>query len=115
MPRGDGTGPMGQSSLTGRRAGLCAGNTLPGFANRPQGIGGCGGQGAGRGCGPTMGGGRGWRNMFRLTGLPGWMRSGQGGAPSAAVVDERLMLEQQAETLKVQLDQINRKLSKLGA
>lgn len=33
MPRGDGTGPMGQGPMTGRAAGLCAGFSTPGFAN----------------------------------------------------------------------------------
>src|SRR5690606_29649890 len=31
MPRGDGTGPMGEGPMTGRGAGLCAGNVQPGF------------------------------------------------------------------------------------
>jgi hypothetical protein len=33
MPRGDGTGPMGYGSMTGRGAGYCAGFRLPGFLN----------------------------------------------------------------------------------
>ena len=33
MPRGDGTGPMGMGSMTGRGAGYCAGFNTPGFAN----------------------------------------------------------------------------------
>ncbi|AWB10954.1 hypothetical protein TDSAC_1618 [Thermodesulfobium acidiphilum] len=32
MPRGDGTGPLGQGPMTGRGLGYCSGNTLPGFA-----------------------------------------------------------------------------------
>jgi len=39
MPRGDGTGPMGYGSMTGRGAGCCAGYTMPGFANRRFGFG----------------------------------------------------------------------------
>ena len=56
MPRGDGTGPMGEGPMTGRGAGLCAGNVQPGFA---------GGQ-AGRGFGPGFGG-RGYRNRVYPT------------------------------------------------
>lgn len=31
MPRGDGTGPMGQGPMTGRGIGYCSGNTQAGF------------------------------------------------------------------------------------
>ncbi len=31
MPRGDGTGPMGQGPMTGRGLGYCAGYPHPGF------------------------------------------------------------------------------------
>ncbi len=37
MPRGDGTGPNGQGSRTGRGLGHCNGYNLPGFMN--QGVG----------------------------------------------------------------------------
>ena len=33
MPRGDGTGPLGQGSMTGRAGGYCAGFSTPGYAN----------------------------------------------------------------------------------
>jgi len=33
MPGGDGTGPMGMGSMTGRAAGFCAGYGVPGFMN----------------------------------------------------------------------------------
>ena len=33
MPAGDGTGPMGMGPMTGRAAGICAGYTVPGYAN----------------------------------------------------------------------------------
>ena len=33
MPRGDGTGPLGQGPLTGRGMGFCAGFNTPGFMN----------------------------------------------------------------------------------
>ncbi len=31
MPRGDGTGPMGQGPMTGRGTGRCAGNNVGGY------------------------------------------------------------------------------------
>ena len=33
MPRGDGTGPLGRGSMTGRGMGYCAGFDAPGYAN----------------------------------------------------------------------------------
>lgn len=102
MPGGDGTGPMGMGPMTGRGAGYCAGFAGPGFAGRFF-----GGGFFGRG----RGGGRGWRNMFYATGLPGWVRAGAGGAPMAAGVAMAgaafggMTREQQLETLKQQADQ----------
>ncbi len=55
MPGGDGTGPMGMGSMTGRAAGYCAGYPVPGFMNPTP------GGGWGRGWGRGFGGGRGWR------------------------------------------------------
>jgi len=43
MPQGNGTGPAGQGSMTGRGMGFCAGLNAPGFMN--------GGFGRGRGFG----------------------------------------------------------------
>ncbi|NLE41695.1 MAG: DUF5320 domain-containing protein [Lentisphaerae bacterium] len=51
MPRGDGTGPRGLGPRTGRAAGFCAGNTVPGSAV------GSPGAGAGRGRATRPGGG----------------------------------------------------------
>jgi hypothetical protein len=105
MPGGDRTGPMGKRPMTGRGAGYCGGAGAPGFMSRM-----CGaflGQGRGRG-------GRGWRNMFYATSLPGWMRSGQAGvalaqAPEAEV--GRQSLQDQVETLQSQLDEVKRQLA----
>jgi hypothetical protein len=69
MPRGDGTGPAGMGPMTGRAAGFCAGNTVAGYMNP---VGGRGYWGWGRG------GGRGRRNWYYATGLPGWARAGYG-------------------------------------
>ena len=49
MPRGDGTGPWGQGSMTGRGLGYCSGYERPGFMTPGPGM------GFGRGMGITMG------------------------------------------------------------
>ena len=55
MPGGDGTGPLGQGSMTGRGAGFCAGYDVGGYANP--------GLRFGRGRGFGRGMGRGWRRF----------------------------------------------------
>ena len=75
MPRGDGTGPTGMGSMTGRAAGYCAGYSMPGYVNPipRQGL----GLGLGRGFRapyaafgrrPRFGGGYG-RGLWRATGF----------------------------------------------
>ena len=70
MPWGDRTGPAGAGPRTGRGAGYCAGFGVPGYMNRPSGMGGGWGGRGGRGGGVYR-----WRNWFNTTGLPGWARS----------------------------------------
>ena len=74
MPGGDRTGPGGMGPMTGRGAGYCAGYATPGYMNPMPGR-----RYWGRG------GGRGWRNMYRATGLAAWQRGAPGfpawGAP----------------------------------
>ena len=73
MPRGDGTGPMGMGPMTGRGAGYCAGYSTPGYMNPMP------GRGFGQGGGfYGRGGGRGRRNRYYATGLPGWTRVSMG-------------------------------------
>ena len=38
MPRGDGSGPMGLGSMTGKAAGFCKGSIIPGFDNEVSGF-----------------------------------------------------------------------------
>ena len=109
MPGGDRTGPMGMGPMTGRGAGYCGGAGTPGSTSRT-----CGaflGQGRGRG-------GRGWRNMFYATGLPGWMRSGPAGvapATTEASRAEKQSLQDQVETLQSQLDEVRRQMAQSEA
>ena len=106
MPRGDRTGPGGLGPMTGRGAGYCAGYDAPGYV--------------------SGGGGRGWRNMYCATGLPGWMRGGEVaprnyGAvnptipPVGVVPDEATALKAQAEYLDSVLNDIRKRLSELEA
>lgn len=113
MPRGNGTGPAGMGPMTGRAAGFCAGFTTPGFANPASGRGqGCGrGNGGGLGRGRGMGGfGRGFRNQFLATGLPGRVRPGAESAPDR---DEKQILTNQAKALQAQVEEVQKRLKAL--
>ena len=66
MPGYDGTGPRGMGSMTGGGRGYCA---LP--AGRVPGD-----MSVGRF--PRRGGGRGRRNQYYATGMPGWQRAAYG-------------------------------------
>ena len=107
MPRGDGTGPMGMGSMTGRGAGYCAGARQTGY-----GRGGLGrGQNRGRYCPTTWGLGQGYGGGFRRgIGPSGGMGPGtQAGLPQT----EKQRLHNQATMLQAQLEQINKQLNEL--
>jgi len=122
MPRGDGTGPRGLGARTGRAAGYCAGYGVPGYMNP---VPGGGSWGAGRGYfgyGRGRGGGRGWRNWYYATGMPGWQRAGYGypayggsypypAEPTAE--EEKEMLKNEAEALKGELEDIQERINAL--
>lgn len=117
MPRGDRTGPRGMGARTGRAVGLCAGSNMPGYANQVSGrwLGrgfGRGGGFGGRGFGS---GGRGWRNWFHATGIPGWMRLG-GNAASVQNSHQKIeqqALKNQAEILQTEMDAIKKRLDEM--
>ena len=138
MPGGDGTGPMGAGPMTGRGAGYCAGNAAPGYASPVPGRGsrlrqGYGGQ-VGRGFG-SRGGGRGRRNWFYATGMPGWARAGAGmpawgghppygaapqawqtGGQAAPTAEQELdVLKGQAEYFTGALEDIKKRIEELEA
>lgn len=114
MPRGDGTGPMGMGPMTGRAAGYCAGYGVPGYANPISG-GGFWGRGGGMG--------RGRRNWFRATGMPGWQRAGYGypafggvaayAPPYVPPVAAGPTKEQELDALKGQAEYFERALEQL--
>ena len=110
MPGGDRTGPMGAGPMTGKGAGFCAGFSAAGRAN-PSGGRGFFGFRCGRGFGMN-GGGRGWRNWFRATGLPGFARANNFSAQ--AMESEQEILKQQAQYLKDSLDSINKRIEELN-
>ena len=117
MPYGDRTGPLGAGPMTGRGAGFCGGYGMPGYMNPVGGRGFGFGRGFGRGFGfgrGWFGAGRGFRNWFYATGVPGWARAGAWGY--AAPVDEkteRSFLETQADALQRELESIRKRLSQL--
>ena len=118
MPGGDRTGPNGAGPMTGRAAGFCADYPEPGYLNS---IGGRGFGSRGRGFW-GRGGGRGWRNRFYATGLPGWAIAGQPasadvsyapGMPTVRPEQELADLKQQAEYCENTLDRINKRIEQL--
>jgi len=99
MPGFDGTGPQGRGPMTGGGRGFC---TLP--VNSPRTF-------SGRFFG--HGRGRGFRNRYWATGLPGWVRAGYGYpafgggmypyGPELTPKEEMDMLREEARVLKQQL------------
>lgn len=114
MPGGDGTGPLGMGPMTGRAAGYCAGSDVPGYANAiPGGVGGRGrgmGFGRGRGFGRGVGRGLGWIGLLAAGGL---LARNMFAGGTAAAVDEKTVLTQQAKAMEGALADIKRRLSEL--
>lgn len=107
MPRGDRTGPNGMGAMTGRAAGFCAGNSVPGYMNPGPGQGFYGwGSGGGRGGG--RGWGRGYGNRFYATGPVGWQAPAWGYTDP---VSPRMTEEQEMGGLKAQADYLKDELS----
>ena len=108
MPGGDGTGPAGMGSMTGRAMGFCAGYAGPGYAY-PAGARGYFGRGRGRGFG--RGYGRGY----------GRGRAGYGAqayddapfVPSMTAQQELGDLKGQAEYLEESLDGIRKRMEEI--
>lgn len=106
MPGFNGMGPQGEGAMTGWGRGFCMRYVAPGagFVQR-----------FGRG------GGRGWRNCFNITGLPGWARWAPGRGPAGAAFDfsppsggQGLeFLKEQALFLEKSLGQVKKKIEEL--
>ncbi len=98
MPRGDGTGPAGQGSMTGRGMGYCAGFNAPGFMN----------SGFGRGLGMGRGRGFGWRARV-VHAMPIQQ------VKPAVITEkqEKQFLEQELSALKEEMKEIEKRLKEL--
>lgn len=109
MPGGNGTGPMGMGSMTGRAAGFCAGFGMAGYANSPA------GRGFGGGYGRRRNAGRGLQYGFHATGLPGWMRFGGYDAPYQDTDPDldKQTLKNQVKAMQSELDFIKKRLSEI--
>ena len=122
MPGGDRTGPLGAGPATGRGFGYCRGNDRPGFA---AGRGGRGfARGFGRGFGFGAGGyGRGRRNRYFATGIPGWAwdqgypetyrQTAYEGEPAPVADDELAAIREQLAVFEESLQDINRRLDEI--
>ncbi len=105
MPRGDRTGPNGMGSKTGRNLGYCVGNNQAGFENNTddysRGRGFAGGN-RNRGNNYSRGMGFGFRHGFNLS-----------GASNLVGIREKTLIENEINTLKDQLDNLETKLKTL--
>lgn len=90
MPQRDGTGPMGEGTMTGRGLGICSGT------NESR-----GGRGLGRGCG--RGGGRGvGRGMGRVGGLSDLSAK----TPTELLQEEKAILKSRVDALEKRLENL---------
>lgn len=109
MPRGDGTGPFGFGSQTGRGAGYCAGFSTPGYAHPGAGRGGFRRGFAGFGGGG--GRGRGFRAMMYPVYDPAWARMVPASVPDRE--QEAAMLREQARRMRDALESLDKRLEEL--
>ncbi len=100
MPRGDGTGPNGMGSMTGRGMGYCAGFNTPGFMN--PGFGRIFSRGFGRGRG------FGWRARFIQP-----MSIQQVQPAVITEKEEKQYLESELDILKQEMKEIEGRLKEL--
>ena len=125
MPGLNGTGPNGMGPMTGWGRGVCNPARIP-SDQAPAGYSGYGrgyGRGFGYGRGPGFGrGGRYWRGAgWRAVDVPaaGWYGPADGPAEGGRYPmrpeDEIGMLRDQAETVKNELDRINKRIEALEA
>ncbi len=100
MPRGDGTGPIGNGPMTGQGQGFCAVQVGTGFGNR---------NGFGRAMGRGRGCGSGWRNRFNNGGTIGVGRRADAGNTE----DELTSLENECTQMEEYLKQLRSRVEEL--
>jgi hypothetical protein len=100
----DGTGPEGRGPLTGRGAGYCTANDV---SAAPQSA--VPGRGIGRA--NYRAGGRGYRNIYRTTGLTRWQRVSA--ARPVVSVQQESTKEQRLEILKKQTESLMNELERI--
>jgi len=127
MPRGDGTGPWGQGSMTGRGLGYCAGYNSPGYSKGPgmglaRGRARGGSVGVGRGLAWRRGGGRGMGGnwgyqppiyMPSTIPPPAYAQSITPENQLTMLKQEKDYLESELEGIKGALDNISKKIEVL--
>ncbi len=109
MPGGDGTGPAGRGPMTGRAAGLCAGNQMPGYANP--------GVGYGRGLGFGRGRGRGFGRGYLGRGRGFWWRGYNPEPfypPEPTRAEEKTYLEDMVKDLEGEINTIRERIKELS-
>ena len=109
MPRGDGTGPMGNGPMTGRGAGFCAGVGMSGATSA---IGRFGGFGCRRGGGGGMRG-AGMRAQNRFMAQP--FMAQPYGEVGVTTANEKEWLSRQMNALETQLQQVKQRLEQLSS
>ena len=123
MPGGDGTGPGGMGSMTGRAAGYCAGYSVPGYTNPVAGRGRFG-YGLGLGGGRDFGRGRGFGRGFGSRGAaygapyvaPNYPVAYGNNYPYAQEItpqQETDILKEQSKAIGEELEAINKRISEL--
>lgn len=110
MPGFNGMGPSGQGPMTGHGRGYCI-MPLEDYKK----------QLAKRSISGFCGFGRGWRNMYFATGLPGWARGKRNSCafgmgtqinPDVYAKNDFDLLKQEFELLKTRLDSLQEQISK---
>jgi len=112
MPGGDKTGPWGLGPRTGRSAGYCAGNNVPGYANPGFACGFGSGRGRGRGFGRGFQG-RG-RGVWRQGVYPYPASYNPETYPEPSKEEEKAYLEDMVKGLEEELKMIQQRLQELS-
>ena len=100
MPVGDRTGPRGMGPMSGKAAGYCVGQQIPGYASPGY------DSGMGRDYGRGFGRGRGRRFRGGIAGIPD-------AAPAATREQELETLKQQAEYFKTAGEEISARIAEI--